>query len=499
MTLLTSIPIKASALFKRFFGFPRTGTALAQTLRTTLTVLACGLALPAVAAPDYLAYYAMGRYTAAASDHVNLYWVYGDWNPNEALAQLAEAKLLNLPALVHTEFVFFEGPYQSALPRFALRPDAEARWATFVTDLQQRGLLASMLAVYPCDEPNLNGVSDGDLQTIIKIIKAHPLSADKNVAALFSAEIAQKWGGQYALLHKEHSYQNSLRMLDWVGFDCYECTNIFTDPLWRTLTVHGFADGPSAYANCRRQLDLPRQKIMLVPQSYLSTVPDANGNFDQPDDPEMFYVQAQNDPAVVALVPFTWFDMPGWLGTAHLPDTLALYRNIGQRMAAANRAFKVNVEFVTAPNLSQVPGEHYFYTSDAAEQQQLDVPASGFVRTGQSFKAHPLNTHGMANTCRFYTPKAGGTHFFTPLADECAYLKNTPDWIFEGEAFAVAMPDALGTCPSQTKPLYRLYKNSAGVPNHRFTSHAATRAALLGNGWIAEGYGIDGVISCVVN
>ena len=479
---------------------------LAPAVRTILMVAACGMTLPAVATPDYLSYYALGRDTPATADHVNLYWVYGNWKQDEAVAQLAEAKSIGLPALMHTEFVFFEGPYQSAQPRFALRSDAEARWAAFVEDLQKRGLLATLLAVYPCDEPNLNGVSDGDLQTIINIIKAHPLSADKKVAALFSIDIAREWGGRYALLSQEHHYRSSLRMLDWVGFDCYECSNIFTDPLWQTPTVHGFVDGPSAYANFRRQLDLPRQKIMLVPQSYLATAPDLDGNFDAPDDPEMFFSQAQNDPAVVALVPFTWFDQYGWKGTSHLPGTLAHYRSIGQRIAAANahpddaRGEVVEfVRFVSAPLPQQVPGEHYFYTREATEQEQLDIPASGFMRTGLSFKAFPPNTLAAANVCRFYNaPAYPGTHFFTPLPAECADLKNSSDWIFEGETFAVAMPDSTGACLTPTQPLYRLYKNSAGnVPNHRLTSRAATRDAMLTDGWVAEGYDRDGVISCV--
>ncbi len=502
MTLKTFSHEMAATRFQRVSGFARLKTQVLRGLGNLLAVLACGWAMPAAALPDYLSYYAMGRYTEDAIDHVNLYWVYGDWNRNEAFAQLADAKSLALPALVHTEFVFFEGPFQSAWPRFTLRPDAAARWAAFVEDLQARGLLATMVAVYPCDEPDLNGVGDGELQQIIGIVKAHPLSADKSVAAIFSAEIAQKWGGKYALLGQEHPYRTSLRMLDWVGFDCYECSNIFTEPLWHTLSTHGLVDGPSAYANFRRQLDLPRQRIMLVPQSYLSTVPDANGNFDPPDDPEMFFTQAQNDPAVVALAPFTWFDMPGWLGAAHVPVTLSQYRSIGQRIASARATPPGTVvEYVIGSSDLRVPGEHYFYTNDAGEQKQLDSPASGFVRTGQSFKAYPLNTLGTANTCRFYTALLrSGTHFFTPIVGECADLKTSHDWIYEGEAFAVAMPTSAGSCPVATKPLYRLYKNSeGGVPNHRLTTRFATRAAMLGQHWIAEGYGVDGVVSCVAD
>lgn len=479
----------------------RRSRAMARHLRALAVLTACCLAAPAIAAPEYLSYYALGRYTRAAADHVNLYWVYGDWNENEAIAQLAEAKALGMPALVHTEFVFFEGPYQTAQPRFAIRPDAEARWATFVDTLHKRGLLDTMIAVYPCDEPNINDISDADLQRIIGVVKGHRETADKKVAAIFSAEIAQKWGGHHSALGREHSYGTSLRMLDWVGFDCYECSNIFSDPLWRTPTLQGFVDGPTAYANFRRQLDLPRQKIMLIAQSYLSTVRDANGNFDQPDDPEMFFDQAQKDPAVVALVPFTWFDQPGWKGTANVPTTLNHYRSIGQRIAGAHASARPGdvVEYVKSPGASLQPGEHYFYSADVAEQKLLDAPTSGFIRSGQSFAVFPSNAGGALNVCRFYASAANpGAHFFTPLPTECASLKSSTTWLYEGTPFAVRMPDYAGTCPSGLKPLYRLYKNgTGGVPNHRLTADAVVRAAMLTYGWVSEGYGADGVIACV--
>jgi len=48
------------------------------------------------------------------------------------------------------------------------------------------------------------------------------------------------------------------------------------------------------------------------------------------------------------------------------------------------------------------------------------------------------------------------------------------------------------------QPLYRLYNDGqGGAPNHRYTTQAATRSAMLANGWIAEGVGELGVIGCV--
>ncbi len=63
----------------------------------------------------------------------------------------------------------------------------------------------------------------------------------------------------------------------------------------------------------------------------------------------------------------------------------------------------------------------------------------GWSRTGESFAVFRLDTAGAANVCRFwggqnYSPKS--SHFYTPLASECAIVKGDAGWQFEGEAFA---------------------------------------------------------------
>jgi hypothetical protein len=62
----------------------------------------------------------------------------------------------------------------------------------------------------------------------------------------------------------------------------------------------------------------------------------------------------------------------------------------------------------------------------------------------------------------------------------------------------VAVPDLItGACPAGTQPVYRLYNNGMGAaPNHRYTTSLATRAAMLAQGWVPEGYGADAVIMC---
>jgi hypothetical protein len=100
--------------------------------------------------------------------------------------------------------------------------------------------------------------------------------------------------------------------------------------------------------------------------------------------------------------------------------------------------------------------------------------------------------------CRFFStrfdPKS--SHFYTASPGECADVKGNADWRFEGEVFHVALPDAQGTCPAGTQPIYRLYNRGAGgAPNHRFTTDAAVRSSMLAQGWQAEGAGL-GVTMC---
>ena len=144
---------------------------------------------------------------------------------------------------------------------------------------------------------------------------------------------------------------------------------------------------------------------------------------------------------------------------------------------------------------------HYFSTSSPDEIAKLDAGVfAGWARTGESFKVYPAASPGQANVCRFFSarfdPKS--SHFYTPLANECAIVKQNGNWQFEGEVFAVALPDAAGTCTSDTLPLFRLYNNGQGAaPNHRYTTKLEIRAAMLSQGWISEGTGNLGVIACV--
>jgi len=64
--------------------------------------------------------------------------------------------------------------------------------------------------------------------------------------------------------------------------------------------------------------------------------------------------------------------------------------------------------------------------------------------------------------------------------------------------FQINLPDTkTGACPSGTLPVYRLW-NHRGDSNHRYTTSAAIKAQMLAAGYLAEGYGSDGVVMCAV-
>jgi hypothetical protein len=124
---------------------------------------------------------------------------------------------------------------------------------------------------------------------------------------------------------------------------------------------------------------------------------------------------------------------------------------------------------------------------------------AGWARTGQSFPVYSDAPPGSMSVCRFFStsfsPKS--SHFYTADPNECAIVKASKDWQFEGMVFAVPAPGPAGDCPAGTQSIYRLYNNGQGAaPNHRYTTSEAIRTQMIGKGWIPEGYGVPGVIMC---
>lgn len=163
--------------------------------------------------------------------------------------------------------------------------------------------------------------------------------------------------------------------------------------------------------------------------------------------------------------------------------------------------FRLDPVQVVAVEFYHQAYDHYFVTIAPAEIAALDTGTlPGWTRTGQSFLVFPLGVAGTSNVCRFWSGQTFVTkssHFYTPLASECAIVKGNKDWLFEGEVFALELPNVAGACAAGRAPLYRLYNDGKGdAPNHRYTTSLSVRASMLAQGWVAEGAGI-GVIGCV--
>lgn len=461
----------------------------------------CPAAAPS---PQFFTYYGLGSHYSEAGDHVNLYWAVS-WtgNADELVGQLRDAKANGVRAMLHAEFPFFAGqcPY-------ALRPDAALQWRTLAATLARANVLDTVVAVYPLDEPDLCGVSDGDMQTVIAIIRAEPLTRDKKVAGLFTVDVAKKWGGRYRLLGQEHDYAGSLRALDWVGFDCYGCRTIFSETAWDTVRFDaskpGFVTvpGPTLYDNFKSQLDLSRQQVILVPKASIGGPLFGDGY----DDAGAFYSRASADPDVVMLLPFTWFDQPGGVqGVGSIAPLRSTYQAIGRDVDANHP----EVSPVATPRAAAVEYynaalDHYFVTSSPVEIAALDAGAfAGWARTGESWDvyARPGVPRGAA-VCRYYgRPEAGlDSHFYSASADECSAVATrfTSAWLLESpNVFQAQLPAVTsGLCPVATRPLYRLF-NGRRDANHRFTTSPAIRDAMRARGWVAEGYGAAIVAMCI--
>ncbi|MFO1302298.1 MAG: hypothetical protein U1F54_01120 [Burkholderiales bacterium] len=146
--------------------------------------------------------------------------------------------------------------------------------------------------------------------------------------------------------------------------------------------------------------------------------------------------------------------------------------------------------------------DHYFVTADATELAALDGGhVQGWQRTGQAMGVAAAPYDAAVAVCRFYMPPAAGdSHFYSASPQECADVRaRFPAFVLESDAvFAAALPDrTTGACATGTLPVYRLW-NARADSNHRYTIDPAIRAAMLAHGYVAEGYGAEGVAFCAL-
>ena len=175
----------------------------------------------------------------------------------------------------------------------------------------------------------------------------------------------------------------------------------------------------------------------------------------------------------------------------------------------AGQAAPMPARPVTAVEFRHAGFDHYFLTNLQPDLDALDSGRTpGWARTGLSFKVHPSPASGgggVSSVCRWYIPPArGDSHFFSASPAECAAVaqKTLTDPWYGGyvqetaQAFFVALPAATtGACLPGHVPVYRLW-NGRLDSNHRYTADLVTRAQMIAQGYVAEGYGPDAVAMC---
>jgi len=193
--------------------------------------------------------------------------------------------------------------------------------------------------------------------------------------------------------------------------------------------------------------------------------------------------------------------------------------NLPSLMAAASCAAAFGV-CAAQPSLAPVPAntaiefyhagfDHYFVTSLAAEIAALDSGQTvGWTRTGRGFAIFTIPPPGVLNfspVCRFYIPpQHGDSHFFSASVAECTTIlgkigtdPNYSGYIQESPSvFYLLLPDVTtGACAANYIPVFRLW-NQRADSNHRYTTDAGIKAAMMAKGYVAEGYGPNAVAMC---
>jgi hypothetical protein len=149
--------------------------------------------------------------------------------------------------------------------------------------------------------------------------------------------------------------------------------------------------------------------------------------------------------------------------------------------------------------------DHYFISDLAPDIDALDSGRFvGWTRTLKTFKVWPISMGFLNDVCRYrIPPEHGDSHFFSASKVECddiaAQIGTNPNYsnytLETSQAFSVALPDSLGTCPSNWIAVYRLW-NKRIDSNHRYTTDPDIKAQMIAKGYIAEGYGDAAVALC---
>lgn len=184
------------------------------------------------------------------------------WEGEELFfANASNAKNLGLDLILELPHAYLDNP--------------EMQIRNFFFRLQSLGLLSSVIAFYPIDEPDVN-IKDGDPTLIIR---------EKNsLIRRVMLEFPELSGAKLAVIYANSNDFPGVETYDWVGFDDYDNgERIFTNGQYQSL----------------KDALRPDQKIILVP----------GGASKWNQHPEAFRRKAQLDNQVTLVMPFIWVDL----------------------------------------------------------------------------------------------------------------------------------------------------------------------------------------------
>ncbi len=169
-------------------------------------------------------------------DHVNVIWLWDD--------QVATAIVAKQGGVAHM-----------VLPLCWKCGADNMRWV--FNGLRAAGVLDSIVALYPQDEPEQSGMSNQDVLDMVKLVRS------------VAAEYPELDGVALAVIYSPDGPTPGIEAFDWVGRDWY-------------------GHGP-------QQIGAPWQRLILVP-----------GGANPWRDGVEGYLAAANDPRVVAIIAFLW-------------------------------------------------------------------------------------------------------------------------------------------------------------------------------------------------
>ncbi len=244
----------------------------------------------------------------AVAPFTNSVWV-GGATVSDVVQKVQEAHTRRLGVVLAVTNFFFDPEHPSQLyPGDNSQRFAEL-WSALVPYHQ------SIKAFYVIDEPYLNsigtGVSDATLKNAMNAVATHLHLAAPGIPtmAIFSSNEA---------VRSEFFSELLPRSVDWIGFDCYlSFGEACTEQKVRNL-----------FSNFLAQKS-PGQKIILVPDAYWGSVPDAATDERIAARVRLYQEFAASTPEVVGVYPFLYHTEPTsqlW-GAVSLPRTKALLRD----------------------------------------------------------------------------------------------------------------------------------------------------------------------------